>query len=120
MPPRLLMVKHAALHVVERELPALAFSANCASSTEISDDVLLVHVADDRHEQAALGVDGHADVHVFLEDERVLATSIDALNCGNIFERRGNDLERDRRHGQLAAGLLDLLARTSCAAPRGR
>src|SRR5574337_1108566 len=35
------------------------------------DDVLLIRVADDRNEQAAIGVDGDADVDELLEDDLI-------------------------------------------------
>ncbi len=41
----------------------------------------------DRHEQAALGVDGDADVDVLLVDDLAGATSIDELNCGKTLQR---------------------------------
>ena len=73
-------------------------------------DALLVHVAQDRHDQAALGIDGHADVVVLLEDSCPPATSRLALNCGNCLRSDGARLEDERRHRQLRALALLLLA----------
>ena len=45
----------------------------------------------------------------FLKTISSAARSIDALNCGNTLQRRRDDLHRDRRDRQLAAGRFDLL-----------
>ena len=66
MPPRFEMLKQPPCISSSEILRLRAFSDSCASSTDDLDDVLRVGVADDRHQQPAIGVDGDADVHVLL------------------------------------------------------
>ena len=52
----------AALHLVERQLAGARLLRRLRQLDRQLDDALAIDVADDRHEQAALGVDGDADV----------------------------------------------------------
>ena len=54
-------------------LPAAGLLGGLRELVGELDDVLLVDIADHRHEQAAVGVDGHADVDVLLVDDLVRA-----------------------------------------------
>ena len=58
-----------ALHVVQRQLPGARFLRGLRDLVGELTDVLLIHVANHRHEQAAIGVDGDADVDVLLVDD---------------------------------------------------
>ena len=52
------------------------------------EDALLVDVADDRHQQAAIGVDGDADVDVLLEDHRLAGHVDRRVELRERLERR--------------------------------
>ena len=111
MPPRLVMVKQPPCISSSESLPARAFSASWPSSTASSMHALLVDVADDRHQQAAIGVDGDADVDVLLEDDRFAGHVDRGVELRELLERRGSHLERHRRDRQLALRLrLEALA----------
>ena len=69
MPPRFEMLMPPPLISSRVSLRSRAFSASCCSSTAICGDVLLVGVADHRHEQAVFGVHRDADVDVLLVDD---------------------------------------------------
>ncbi|MNF71502.1 hypothetical protein D3C84_534530 [compost metagenome] len=67
---------------------------------------LLVDVLDDRYQQAIRGVDGEADVHVFLADDRFAAWRQRAVEVRQFLEQVRAGLEQQRQDGQLDAGLL--------------
>ena len=71
MPPRLEIVKRAALHLVGLELAVARELGELAHLLRDVDDALLVGVADHRHDEAVRRVGGEADVVVLLEDEVV-------------------------------------------------
>ena len=111
MPPRLVMVKQPPCISSSESLPARAFSASWRELGRELQHALLVDVADDRHQQAAIGVDGDADVDVLLEDHRLAGHVDRRVDLRERLERRGGDLERHRRHRQLALRLrLEALA----------
>ena len=77
-------------------------------------DVLLVGVADHRHEQPAIGVHRHADVHVLLVDD-LAALGVDrGVELRELLHRGRQHLHQHRGDGEVAAGLghlvLELLA----------
>ena len=105
------MREAAALHLVERELAGARLLGELAELGGELEHALLVDVADDRHQQAAIGVDGDADVEVLLEDQRLAGHVDRRVDLRERLERRGRDLERHRRHRQLALRLrLEALA----------
>ena len=108
MPPRLVIVKHAALHLVERQLAGARLLGDLGQLRRQLGDALRVDVADDRHEQAAIGVDGDADVRVLLVDQLPAARVDRRVELRELLQRGGDDLHRDGRDRQLAAGALDL------------
>ena len=65
------MRHRAALHVVERQLAVPRLLGGLRDLVGELRKIFLVDVANHRHEQAAIGVDGHADVHVLLVDDLV-------------------------------------------------
>ena len=69
---------------------------------------LRVDVADHRHQQAAFGVDGDADVDALLVDDLVVRHVDRRIELREPLEGAGDDLQRDGRHRQLAARLLGL------------
>ena len=98
----------------------------CISSSEILRDARLlgqlrqlrrrsgcmffcVRVPDDRHQQAAIGVDGDADVDVLLDDHLVVRQVDRRVELRKHLERRRDDLHGDRGDRQAAAGGLGLL-----------
>ena len=87
MPPRLLIVNEPPLISAGLSLPAFVFSANCASSTDNCTMLLLVDVADDRHDQPAVRVDRHADVHVLLQHDRLAGHVHGAVELRELLER---------------------------------
>ena len=97
MPPRLLMVKRSALHLVERQLARLRLLGDLLQLRRELHDVLLVHVADHRHEQAGLGVDRDADVDVLLEDDLFVRNVDGRIELREYLERRRDDFQRQWR-----------------------
>ena len=73
-----------------------AFSDSCDSSIDNLRDVLRVGVANHRHEQAAIGIDRDADVHVLLVDDLVGRQIDRRVELREDLERGGDDLHRDR------------------------
>ena len=70
---------------------------------------LLIHVADDRHQQPVLRIDGDADVNVLLEHD-LFAGDVDrGVELREHLQRRGNHLDGNRRDRQLPAGGFDPL-----------
>src|SRR6185436_15688750 len=65
-------------------------------------------VADDRHQQAAVGVDRDADVDVLLQHDLVGAHVDRGVELREHTQRRGHDLEGNRGDGEVAAGRLHL------------
>ena len=57
------------VHIVGRELLIARLLGELRQFGREFDDVLLVDVANDRHQQAAIGVDRDADVDVLLVDD---------------------------------------------------
>ena len=76
MPPEIADREAAALHVLERQLAGLGLLRQLRQVGRDLDDVLLVDVAKHGHEQAELGVDRDADVHVLLVDD-LLVVDVD-------------------------------------------
>ena len=66
MPPRLVIVMPPPCISSSDSLPARAFSLSLRQLRRELEDALAIDVADHRHEQAALGVGGDADVNDFL------------------------------------------------------
>ena len=118
MPPRLVMVKQPPCISSSDSLPLRAFSDSWASSAGELDDVLRVDVANDRHEEAAVGIDGDADVHVLLGDDRFGGEIDRRVELRKHLQRRRHHLQRDRRHGEMAACLFHLLGVARAAALR--
>ena len=83
-------------------------------------DVLLVDIADHRHEQAAIGVGGDSDVDVLLVDDLFLLHVDGGIELRKDFQRGGADLQRDGGDGHLAAGFFGARAQTWRAAARVR
>ena len=69
MPPRLEMVKPPPCMSAPGSLPARAFSDSRRQRARDLEDIFLVGVADDGHDQAVRRVRGEADVEVLLEHE---------------------------------------------------
>ena len=65
-----------ALHVVERELAVTGLLSGLGDFVRKLKNILPVDVTDNRHEQAPIGVDRHADADVLLVDD-FLALQID-------------------------------------------
>ncbi len=104
MPPRLVIVKQPPCSSSSGDLARAGPFSGLRQLDRQLDDVLLVDVAQDRHEQAAVRVHGHADVHVVLEDD-LLGRHVDRrVELREALQRRGHDLQGDRRHRELAAG----------------
>ena len=83
-------------------LPLRARSATAVSSCGQLGDALLVHVADHRHQQAALGVHGDADVVIVLEDRAgCWPVSRRGVEVRELLQRHGDGLQREGRHRQL-------------------
>ena len=69
----------------------------------------VVGVADHRHEQAAIGVHGDADVDVLLVDD-LAALGVDRrVELRELLDRRREHAHQHRRDRQVAARLRDLL-----------
>ena len=62
---------------------------------------LLVHIAEDRHQQAALGIDGHADMIIAFQHELPRGNIEAGIEVGKLLEGDGGSLEGERRHGGL-------------------
>ena len=109
MPPRFEMLMPPPLISSSVSFRSRAFAASWLISTEISRDVLPVGVADHRHEQAAIGVHGHADVHVLLVDD-LAALGVDrGVELRELLDRGRQDLHQHRRDREVAARLGDLI-----------
>ena len=108
MPPRFEMLKQPPCISSSEILRVARLLRQLRELDRQLDDVLLIGVADDRHQQPAIGVDGDADVHVsFLTMISSAARSIDALNCGNMRSAAATTLTAIAVHGQVAARGLD-------------
>ena len=99
----------AALHFLERDLAAARLLRQLRELHRQLHDVLLIRVADDRHEQPAIGVHGDADVDVFLDDDFVGRQVDRRVELREHPQRGGDHLDGNRGHRQVAAGGLDLL-----------
>ena len=67
---------------------------------------LLIDVLDHWHQQAVRRIDGEADMHVFLADDRFAARGQRTVEVRQFLEQMRASLEQQRQHGQLDAGLL--------------
>ena len=97
--------ERTAARVLDGEL-AVAGTLRCLREVDRElDDVLLVDVADNRHDQPALGVDRRPHVDVALEDQ-FAADDIDAgVHAGVGLECPCHDLQQHDREREVAAGL---------------
>ena len=86
--PRLLIVNVPPRRSSRSNLPSRAVSASSSSSRGDLRDVLAIGVAEHRHDQAALGVDGDADVHVLLVDDLVALVADRGVDDRVVLERR--------------------------------
>ena len=108
MPPRFEMVMPPPLISSSVSFRSRAFGELVQLDGDLG-DVLLVGVADHRHEQTAIGVDGDADVHVFLVDD-LAALGVDRrVELRELADRRRQDAHQHRGDREVAAGLRDLL-----------
>src|SRR3989338_9286764 len=63
-------------------------------------DGLALDVADDRHDQPAVGINGDTDVAIFLVND-LLGRHVDGgVKFGKCFQRRGEDFQEKWRYGQ--------------------
>ena len=99
----------AALHLLERQLPVACFLGQLRQLHGELHDVLGVGVADDRHEQPAIGVHGDADVDVLLLDDFFRRHVDRDVELREGLQRRRDHLHGDRGDRQIAAGGLHLL-----------
>ena len=76
------------------------------------DDIFLVHVADHRNQQAAIGIRRDADMDVLLVDDFFFLHIDGGVELRKYFERCGADFQSNRGHGHLAAGLFGLGSET--------
>ena len=85
-------------------LPVRAFSESAASSAANRQDVFLVHIADHRHQQAAVGINGYSDVNVFFEDQFV-GGGVDAGVEARVADQlRGHQFHQDHGDGHFGGG----------------
>ena len=116
IPPRLETVKQPPCISAALSFPARAFSDSAGERTGQLVDVLLVRVADHRHQQSIGRVGRKAQVQVLLErpDSRRVASS-EALKLRELLQRahHGAQHERQRRelHADRGGPLLELDAR---------
>ena len=109
MPPRLVIVNPPPCISSSDSLPARAFSETLASSADELDDALPVDVADDRHEQAAIGVSTATPMCIVLLVDDLAPRRVDRrVELRELLQRGRHDLQRDGGHRELAAGLLGL------------
>ncbi len=94
------------MHLVRRELLGPGFFSQGSRLGRQLQQALLVDVLDHRYQQAIRGVDGEADVHVFLADDRFAAWRQRAVEVRQFLEQVRAGLEQQRQDGQLDAGLL--------------
>ena len=98
--------KAAAGHLGGAQLAGAGARRNLAQGGGDFDDVLAVGVADHRHQETAVGVDGDADGAVALVDHRG-ARQVDAgVELRKHLQGGGQHLDQDGGHGELAAGRL--------------
>ncbi len=94
------------MHVVSGELLVAGLGGQRSGFGCQLQQALLVNVLDDRYEQAFRGVDGEADVHVFLADDCFAAWCQRTVEVRQLLEQMRAGLEQQRQDGQLDAGLL--------------
>ena len=75
-----------------------------------------VDVAHDRHDQAALGVDGHADVDVLLVDDLLVLHVDRGVHQRMQLERLGHGLHHEGHHRELDFG-ADVVGQPALANP---
>ena len=85
-------------------LPSRARAPNSAICVSISARTELIGVAQHRHDQAALGADGDADVVVVLVDD-VLAVDL-GIDRGDLLQRLHAGLDEEAHDAELDAVLL--------------
>ena len=96
----------AAAHVVEANLPVARLGGEFHHVLRELQEVFLVHVADDRHEQARFGVHGETEVNVFLEHDLVREFVEAGVERGMLLQRVRHGLQHERRDGELRAFLF--------------
>ena len=100
----------AAAHLLERELPLARLRRQLVQLDGNRRDVLLIGVSDHRHQQPAIGVDGDADVDVFLVDD-LAALRIDRrVELRKLLDGRREHFHEHRGDRQVPASLLDRAA----------
>ena len=109
MPPRFEMLKQPPCISSSAILRVRAFSDSCASSTDsctmfLRSASLITGTSRPRSVSTATPMFTY-----FLTMISLAARSIEALNCGKHLQRGRDDLHRDRRHCQVAAGGFHLL-----------
>ena len=67
---------------------------------------LLVDITDHRHQQAVRGVDGKADMHVFLLDQLLAVAGQRDVEVRLLTQQMSTGLEQEGQYGQFDAGLL--------------
>src|SRR5580698_5112959 len=101
-----------ALHLFRRQFFLAGFYRKLGELSGEFDDVFLVDVTDDGHQQAAIRIDGDADVDVLLVDDFLFRHVDTGVELREYFERRGADFEGDGGDRHFAPGFLRFGSKT--------
>ena len=100
--------ERAAFHIGGREFLVARLLRELRQLDRQFDNVFLVHIANHRNQQAAIGIGGNADVDVLLVDDFFFLHIDAGVELRENFQRRGADFQRDRGDRHLAAGFFGL------------